>query len=546
MSAPFASLNDSLPSGGETPVEVDSLARIRHDLRTPVSHIQGYAEILQEEANDAGCPEILPDLKRIEEAGRRLVEIIREELAPERMGSGRIDLRHLHSELRTPLNHAIGYSEMLMEVVERRNAPGLLRDLQKIHDAAHVFLKLMSELLIPTRLMAASEHRPAVTAAARPDALALSRGPPASAPALELLPQPAKVMVVDDDPENRDLLRRRLARQGFEVVLAEDGPHALRIARQEDVDLILLDLIMPGMDGDRVLAELKADPRLNEIPVIMLSALDEMDAVVRCILMGAEDYLSKPFNTVLLRARLNACMEKRRLRLHEQEYLRSIESERQKSESLLLNILPRVIADRLKQGETTIVDSLGEVTLLFADIVGFTDLAGRLSSVDLVRLLDDIFSGFDTLAEAQCLEKIKTIGDAYMVVGGLPIPRIDHAAAVAELALNMLEQVDQRFGGFNPPIRLRLGMNSGPVIAGIIGRHKFNYDLWGDTVNTASRMESHSLPGRIQVTESTYQRLHDKYLFEPRGVIEVKGKGPMRTWFLTGRRTPDEKRGHSG
>jgi class 3 adenylate cyclase len=291
------------------------------------------------------------------------------------------------------------------------------------------------------------------------------------------------------------------------------------------------------MDGDRVLAELKADPRLNDIPVIMLSALDELDSVVRCILMGAEDYLSKPFNTVLLRARLNACMEKRRLRLHEQEHLRTIESERQKSDSLLLNILPQVIADRLKQGETTIVDSLGEVTVLFADIVGFTDLAARLTSVDLVRLLDDIFSGFDTLAEAQGLEKIKTIGDAYMVVGGLPTTRTDHAEAVAELALNMLEQVDQLFAGFNPPIRLRLGMNSGPVIAGIIGRHKFNYDLWGDTVNTASRMESHSLPGRIQVTESSYERLKEKYHFEPRGVIEVKGKGPMRTWFLTGRRS---------
>jgi class 3 adenylate cyclase len=260
-----------------------------------------------------------------------------------------------------------------------------------------------------------------------------------------------------------------------------------------------------------------------------------MDSVVRCILMGAEDYLAKPFNAVLLRARLNACLEKHRLRLHEQEHLRTIETERQKSDTLLLNILPQAIADRLKHGETTIVDSLAEVTVLFADLVGFTALTTQISSVELVRLLDDIFSCFDSLAETQRLEKIKTIGDAYMVVGGLPTPRRDHAEAVAELALNMLEHVERHFANFKAPIRLRLGINTGPVIAGIIGRHKFNYDLWGDTVNTASRMESHSLPGRIQVTESTYHRLKGKYLLEPRGEIEVKGKGPLRTWFLTGR-----------
>jgi len=516
---------------------VDPLARIRHDLRTPASHILGYAEMLQEEAAEAGGARLLPDLKRIEEAGRRLIDLIREELSPERFANRRLDLRHLHAELRTPLNHVIGYCEILMEQVEGDKARGhvLLPDLQKIHNAAQEFLRLMGELLVPAELERAAGAGPAVVPAARPEALALSRELPTEAERMTGAPLTGTLLVVDDDASNRELLTRRLVRQGFEVESVESGPAALRLLRARKVDLILLDLIMPLMDGDQVLAQLKADPALRDIPVIMLSALDEMDSVVRCILMGAEDFLAKPFNAVLLRARLNACLEKHRLRQQEQAYLRAIENERAKSETLLLNILPQAIAERLKGGETTIVDSLAEVTVLFADLVGFTELTNQISSVEMVRLLDDIFSGFDTLAEEQRLEKIKTIGDAYMVVGGLPTPRADHAEAVAELALAMVAHVERHFGSYKTPIRLRLGINTGPVIAGIIGRHKFNYDLWGDTVNTASRMESHSLPGRIQVTESTYRRLKGRYAFERRGEIEVKGKGRMATWFLTGR-----------
>ncbi len=516
---------------------VDPLARIRHDLRTPASHIQGYAEVLQEEARAAGLERLLPDLKRIEEAGRRLVEIIREELTPERLGAGGgVDVRQLHSELRTPLNHAIGYAEMLIEQMEGRSGGDFVRDLNKILDAGRTFLCLMGEMLVPVRLQAPADALEAVTPSAWPDALALSREGARSVGSTFSDVATGTIAVVDDDPGHRDLLVRRLSRQGYDLLVAEDGPSALQLLEGRKVDLVLLDMIMPGMNGDEVLALLKANPRLREVPVIMLSALDEMDSVVRCILTGAEDYLAKPCNSVLLRARLNACLEKRRLRMQEQEHLKAIEAERRKSDALLLNILPRPIADRLKHGETTIVDSLGEVTVLFADLVGFTDLTARLPSVEVVRLLDDIFSEFDTLAEAQGLEKIKTIGDAYMVVGGLPTPRSDHAAAVAELALNMLEHVERQFSKDAHPIRLRLGISTGPVVAGIIGRHKFNYDLWGDTVNTASRMESHSLPGRIQVTEATYSRLRQHYAFESRGEIEVKGKGRMTTWFLTGRR----------
>ncbi|MCU0543186.1 MAG: MASE1 domain-containing protein [Oscillatoriaceae cyanobacterium Prado104] len=212
--------------------------------------------------------------------------------------------------------------------------------------------------------------------------------------------------------------------------------------------------------------------------------------------------------------------------------LNALRVQQQQSERLLLNILPEEIANRLKQGDSTIADTFMEATVLFADIVGFTQLSERVSPTELVSLLNEIFSTFDQLAERHGLEKIKTIGDAYMVVGGLPTPRADHAEAIAEMALDMQQAVIQFSKKLDRDVSIRIGINSGPVVAGVIGIKKFIYDLWGDTVNTASRMESHSLPGYIQVTSATYQILQDKYLFESRGSIEVKGKGYMNTYLL--------------
>ena len=208
--------------------------------------------------------------------------------------------------------------------------------------------------------------------------------------------------------------------------------------------------------------------------------------------------------------------------------------EQEKSDRLLLNILPQPIAERLKQDQSIIADTFAEVTVLFADIVGFTQISSRVSPTQLVSLLNEIFSTFDLLAQKHGLEKIKTIGDAYMVVGGLPIPRSDHAEAIAKMALDMQQAITEFSHAHGQDFSIRIGINSGPVVAGVIGIKKFIYDLWGDTVNTASRMESHGLPGRIQVTSATKQRLQDKFLFESRGTIEVKGKGEMITYFITG------------
>ncbi len=208
---------------------------------------------------------------------------------------------------------------------------------------------------------------------------------------------------------------------------------------------------------------------------------------------------------------------------------------RKRSDSLLLNILPPVVAERLKDTPGVIADSHKEVTILFADICGFTEMSAAITPTRLVGILDVIFSAFDALAEKHGVEKIKTIGDAYMLAAGMPIYRPDHGEAVAEIALEMLEETKKLSGQLGIDLRLRIGINSGPVVAGVIGTKKYIYDLWGDAVNTASRMESHGVPGGIHVTEATYEILKDKYAFEERGVIDVKGKGPMKTWLLKAR-----------
>jgi class 3 adenylate cyclase len=233
--------------------------------------------------------------------------------------------------------------------------------------------------------------------------------------------------------------------------------------------------------------------------------------------------------------------------LHESEVIRqknaelarayeALSAEKAKSERLLLNVLPVLIARRLKDDTEIIADSFDDASVLFADIQGFTEFSRGVSAEQLVAMLDEIFSRFDRLVDRFGLEKIKTIGDAYMVVAGVPEPRLDHLEALATMALAMHAELADYNRATGRRLALRIGLHCGRVVAGVIGRKKFIYDLWGDTVNTASRMESHGVPGRIQVTDEAHERLRHKFAFEPRGVTEIKGKGPMRTYFLTGAR----------
>jgi adenylate cyclase len=227
-----------------------------------------------------------------------------------------------------------------------------------------------------------------------------------------------------------------------------------------------------------------------------------------------------------------------------QDALVALRAAQEQAENLLLNILPHSIADRLKASPQTIADQFTAASILFADVVDFTPRAEHLPPGEVVGMLDELFSHFDTLVERYQLEKIKTIGDCYMVAAGVPTPRADHARALALLGLDMLDAVRSAGAVGYLGVELRIGINSGPVVAGVIGRKRFLYDLWGDAVNTASRMESQGTPGRIQVTRATRELVKDEFECEPRGTVSVKGKGEMETWYLLGPRpgTPASSR----
>jgi len=479
-----------------------------------------------------------PDLNKMLLASKQLLSLIEQLFAPDNTAKGieteafTATIRH---DLRTPINAIIGYSEMLLEDTGESDEYPISNHLHKILSSARRLLSLINNLTYlhkPDATQKKIEVEPEASATLMDEVVRTMRTVENNA--VDLTTQDASLLVVDDKDSNRDLLSRRLEKQGFKVQVAENGLQALQMIRRNNFDLVLLDIIMPEMNGYQVLAEMKMDDKLRHIPVIMISALDEIDSVVRCIEMGAEDYLQKPFNQVILKAKISATLERKRLRDREHAFLQKLQIEQEKSEKLLLNILPKPIADRLKKGARTIADSFPEVTVLFSDLVGFTEMCAGISAVELVEKLNDIFLAFDILAELHGLEKIKTIGDAYMLVGGLPTPRPDHAEAVADMAIDMFDAIKRLNLQNNSDIRIRVGIHTGPIVAGVIGKNKFNYDLWGDAVNVASRMESHGVPGRIQVSEATQARLQGRFILEKRGVIEVKGKGEMVTYFLNG------------
>ena len=349
-------------------------------------------------------------------------------------------------------------------------------------------------------------------------------------------PDRPHILIVDDDADSRELLGRFLQSRN-QISFAAGGHEALEMLRSHSFDLLLLDIMMPHLDGFGVLEELRREPLLRDVPVLVISALTGMESVVRCIELGAEDFLLKPFDSVLLRARVGASLEKKRLRDNEKEHTARLQEEQRRSERLLHSIFPRAVAERLKAGEPPdIAENFSDVTVLFADIHDFSHTMSCEPPAEILKLLNRFFSAFDRLTEQHGVEKIKTIGDAYMAVAGLPHPRPDHAQAIADLALSMQRTAAHIDVGGREPFSLRIGINTGPVVAGVIGTAKFAYDLWGETVNTASHMESLGLPGAIQVSAATYCQLRDNYLFVYRGAFYVRGKGEVETYLLTGRK----------
>ncbi|MEG4531998.1 adenylate/guanylate cyclase domain-containing protein [Microcoleus sp. D2_18a_D3] len=364
------------------------------------------------------------------------------------------------------------------------------------------------------------------------------------------------ILIVDDSLNNLLLLELILSRKGYKVEASSSGQQALDAVDLAQPDLILLDIMMPDMDGYEVCSRLKASDRTRGIPIIFLSAVVQASEKVKAFNAGGADYITKPFQTVEVIARVENQLRLRELELQlrdknlmlQQEIayreqaemetrllLETTQSQKEKIEELLLNILPKPIAERLQEGQSIIADSFSDVSVLFADLVGFTNFASQKTAAETVKVLNQIFSLFDELSLRHGLEKIKTMGDAYMVVGGLPEPQENHAFAIAQMALDMQAALASFNVENNHNFRLRIGINIGGVVAGVIGLTKFSYDLWGDTVNVAQRMESSGIPGQIQVTAAVYDRLKDKFLFKKRGAVEIKGKGEMIVYLLVER-----------
>jgi class 3 adenylate cyclase/CheY-like chemotaxis protein len=512
------------------------LAHLRQELLSPVNALFGYAEIMHEEASREGRLDLLPDVNRVLRAARDLADKVDQLVEGDRENNptgpaAAIQEQHLRHELRTPLNAIKGYAEMLSEDLADISSGALRADLDRLLQAATDLLLRLDRIVRFSADLEETSLACDQTGAAMVSELIRSLGPVRQE--RSVVTETGSILVVDDIEANRDLLSRRLARDGHRVASVAGGQQALQALEDDEFDLVLLDLIMPDINGLDVLVRMKADERLRRIPVIMITALADTVSAVRCIEAGAEDYLPKPFDPILLRARINACLHKKRWRDREQKYLRRIEDETAKFERLLLTILPRQVIGRLNHGETMIADRFEDVSVLFADLVRFTEHSGRIAPAMLVEYLNQLFSEFDALARELGVEKIKTIGDAYMAVAGLPDPIPDPFAAIAKMAFGMIDRLGRVNGHFGWPLQIRIGIHSGPVVAGIIGAHRFIYDVWGDTVNVASRLEAYSLPNRIHVSQDTARHLVGPFALEPRGSIDVKGKGKLETFFLS-------------
>ncbi|HZR15711.1 MAG TPA: adenylate/guanylate cyclase domain-containing protein [Verrucomicrobiae bacterium] len=500
------------------------LAKIRHDLRTPINHIIGFSDMLLEEAPGKVSDGFLEDLQKIRAGGTTLLALINQHLSVETFPVATPDQHQLCHELRTPVNHIIGYTELLMDQCGDLGLGQFRADLEKINTAARTWLVLMEEHLIGAPAEAGvvpPRSNYAETTVFRRMDRQFHRQ--AEAPARQRHEQGGHLLLADDDAPNRDLLCRRLEKLGYQVTATGNGREALKLARKQKFDLVLLDLLMPGLDGREVLARLKADPKLKDMPVIMISALDQVEGIVRCIELGAEDYISKPFNPVFLRARIGAGLEKKRLRDREVSYLRQIQEEKKRSEHLLHIILPQDVAEELKATERVKPRRFENAGVLFCDIAGFTAYCDQHPPEEVVAQLQAVVQAFEEITARHGLEKIKTIGDSFMGTIGLGTVAPNAALNCVECGLAMIAAARS----IPPHWDVRVGVHVGPVVAGVVGRRKYQYDVWGDTVNLAARMQASAEPGSVCVTAGTWALLQGCCKGRPLGRLEVKGKGAL-------------------
>jgi len=339
------------------------------------------------------------------------------------------------------------------------------------------------------------------------------------------------LLVVDDEEFNRNLLVRQLNKEGYDnIETAGNGHQALQMARDGDFDLVLLDIEMPELDGHQVLEQLKSDMRLRSIPVVMISGVEEVDAIVKCIELGAEDFLAKPFNPVLLRARVGACLEKKRLADQERQFLKNIKEEKQRSEGLLNVILPAAAAAELKSTGTVKPRRYDNIAILFCDIVNFTQFCESHGPEEVVSRLQALFERYEELTTKYDMEKIKTIGDEFMSSAGLQQTNADPLLSAVKCGLEMAAAATE----LDDDWQVRVGVNCGPVVAGIVGRDKYQFDVWGDTVNMASRMAGAGSPGAVAMTYDAWMQVESDCEGRSLGRMDIKGKGSVEVIECTG------------
>ena len=521
-------LQQRIELGGER--EVLTVQGLLYDLRTPLNQIIGYSELLMEMVDEHQVEALLAPLRLVHRAAMTLAARLQEEMAPWKIEAGKFKIEKLREKMLPAITQIETLCGRCEEMALAESATLAQADLGKIRTATERLHRKLGATLL-------EQSTPDPFGIGRYAESASSQSPAESSGVDRDQPHAVgRLLVVDDDRINREMIGRRLRHMGFKVAVAEDGMAALEKIREQEFDLVLLDVMMPKLDGFATLDRIKSNPKWAHIPVIMLSALDDPDTTARCITAGAEDYVPKPFKSVVLRARIESSLLKKKLHDQELDFLSRIQQEQAKSEALLLGILPAPVAARLKAGERDIVDLVPAATVLFADIVGFTNIASTITPNETVILLNELFSAFDRLVEEHGLEKIKTIGDAYMAVAGVPEPVADHALRGARMALAMQEAVEE----FNEENALdwsiRVGVHCGPLMAGIIGSRKFAYDLWGDTVNLASRLESQGEAGKIHVSETMAASLKHAFTLTDIGIIPIRNRGDESVFRLEGER----------
>ncbi len=342
-------------------------------------------------------------------------------------------------------------------------------------------------------------------------------------------PHSANILVVDDSAAVRELLAHQLRQAGHVVERAADGAAGIELIQRGGFDLLLLDVLMPDLDGLQVLRELRERRLLENLSVIMISGMEEESSVAACIELGAEDYLPKPVSPVVLRARIGATLEKKRLRERSARQLLQLEAEGRRASELLRVILPDPIADELQRTGTIAPRRHEEVAVLFADLVGFTAFSDRHSPEEVLLALQELFTAFESLAARHRVQKIKTIGDSFMAAAGLVPEPGDPTLRCVALGQAMIAAVEQQGGGWS----LRVGVHVGPVVGGVVGTRQYLYDIWGDTVNTAQRIESNGTPARVCVSADARRQIAATHATRSLGAFAIKGKGELEIFEVS-------------